>query len=238
VVISIDHPCPLQCGGVPAVPCCPDGFTEILSATLDPIGALTLTYNPEWGVWDGAVANGDDTFVATVWCDGESWQMALDLYTDGELVDSDYQPLAPGPDCTTLVATATVGSEPFDFETEHPCAPEPCANDPVACPGECLGAFTATVIDETGDCTCLPATLIYVGSGVGYVARWQTVTCPGNIDYELRCEAGFYTFYAGSTQCVQVAGVASPFSLTFQLPDLGANCGGAGGTAKVTITCT
>lgn len=128
VVISIDHPCPLQCGGVPAVPCCPDGFTEILSATLDPIGALTVTYNPVWGVWDGAVANGDDTFVATLWCDGENWQMALDLYTDGELVDSDYQALAPGPDCTTLVAGPTVGGEAFSFETEHPCPPTPCGD--------------------------------------------------------------------------------------------------------------
>lgn len=87
--------------------------------------------------------------------------------------------------------------------------------------------------DQTGDCVCLPDTVI-LGSG----ASWTTSTCPGNLGYGLSCDEA-----TGLPQ-LSVAGLGfailltndPPIELIFQLPDLGVNCGPGGGTAKVRIT--
>lgn len=87
----------------------------------------------------------------------------------------------------------------------------------------------ATISDTTGDCGCLPATLIFGGGG-----SWGTATCPGNVNWILTCEGGFYVLRVGGVLATPVG--YSPGVIVFDTPNLGANCGGAGGTARVTFT--
>lgn len=129
--------------------------------------------------------------------------------------------------CTTGIPAVGDASD-----WEYPPDPTPS--------GECPDGVTyttATVSNKTGDCTCLPATLNYGTAtypiGTLYAA-WTTNTCPGNVSWELRCESGLFVLYVGGVAATPVS--ASAAQLVFDTPNLGANCGGAGGTARITIT--
>lgn len=109
------------------------------------------------------------------------------------------------------------------------------------CEGGGASDMTFQFTDKTGDCICLPATANFIGPGpLPYYGSWTTNTCEGNITYALGCENGLYylhltTGFTGD-QPTLISQQTNPLELVFQLPDLGANCGGAGGTAKVVIT--
>lgn len=108
---------------------------------------------------------------------------------------------------------------------------------------------TATVSNETGDCTCMPATLTYNGDppvGTGtypFHSAWNTSTCPGNVSWDLICRGNVWELWVGGSYDdptaagVQATAVSSGVGiLVFDSPDLGANCGGSGGTVRITIT--
>lgn len=120
-----------------------------------------------------------------------------------------------------------------------------CVAPPSCCPtgavslacGDGVTYTTLTFSNKTLDCTCLPATGTYVvgsyPSGDLY-AEWSTAGCPGNVAWELKCVDDVYLLYAGGVACTPVSAVAG--SMVFDSPNLGANCGGAGGTVRATIT--
>lgn len=241
--------------------CCPDGFEEVLLfSALGPLGAdfaaALLEYELNWaaerGSWIGGTEgeNGEAIAFETYCVEDEEfgtlWVIAGSYFAVELGVRVPFFVFGVLPGDGTIVAEVEVpGSDtPLTIAITHPCPTEANgggsggsgSGDPIPCPGVC-GPTVAAVTDKTGDATCLPDTMTYAGSGGGYIGRWTTATCPGNLTYELRCEGGVFKFYAGATECAFVTGTASPLSLTFQLPDLGANVGGAGGTAKVTLTC-
>lgn len=123
---------------------------------------------------------------------------------------------------------------PFDSEAE---ALVSCPVIPTApCQGLDFTAAIATISDETGDCTCLPPTLVSHVSVGSDNSSWGTITCPGNVNWALTCSGGFYQLLVGGNAATLVSFTASPFNLVYDVTTLGANCGGGGGTARVTIT--
>jgi hypothetical protein len=250
--VDADTDCCGSGSGVPAIDypaCCGETFETALDGTFvgpfpdtcistELITGDGLIWNTEHLAWEGSTVNvGGSQLDVSLWCDADGvfYGTAL-IYRDGVYFDSFDFTLEVGPDGTTLVAELDVPTLDCEDNTVSIEITHPCGVAAPPCPGSCP-LVVATVTDETGDCTCLPATLIYVGSWVGYESRWTTVTCEGNLNYDLVCEGGYYKFFAGSTECELVSWTESPFTITYQLPDLGANCGGSGGTAKVTLSC-
>ncbi len=134
-----------------------------------------------------------------------------------------------------LPAGATVGT-PFCATPATDCC------DSSSGAGPCTSAQTdtrytvATVSHKTGDCTCMPDTLIYAGSPgtAPWESLWTTNTCPGNVEWKLYCTAGVWDLRCGGVSCTAVSAGAG--ILVFDSPDLGANCGGSGGSVRITLT--
>lgn len=248
---------PANCGETADPPCCGPDYTQFLSIAAE--GPLEFFFSPvtlDWVMdwdgerqsWAGSVTDGSVEIRSELWCNedpelGQTWWLSGSYQTaSGDLVPylvsgSDYD------DVLVFEVEISGTEQTLLLVTEHPCPVSGGSNSSgIMCPGSC-GLVVATVTDETGDCTCLPATLSYGGPLPGVLAYWTTSSCPGNITYELRCVGGEFEFSLASGGpgieghiCELVSSTASPLSLTYQLPDLGANCG-TSGTAKVTLTC-
>lgn len=94
---------------------------------------------------------------------------------------------------------------------------------------------TATFSNKTGDCTCLPNSPSVTGDGVD-AATITTATCPGNVQLNLTCVGGEYNLAGTGLTMTLVSFTASPFVLVYDITGYGANCGGSGGGARITIT--
>lgn len=253
---------PTDCCEPAASVCCPEG----LSASTPFAFAAPIGFGGADVVITGDLIESNNRYSGVFESEGAQLKLALDCidnvwiangiitYATGETKRFTL-PLTP--EGTDLSADVEIpGREDGALIVEHPCATSGASGGSgsgesgsgesgsgaagIECPGVC-NPTVATVHDVTGDCGCLPGTLTYagVGSGEGAVSSWTSNTCPGNPTYELRCVGGIYRLYVfGSTECTFISGTDVPLSLTFQTPDLGGNCGGAGGTARITLTCS
>ena len=188
----------------------------------------------------------DDCCDVTWWClDGECVAVASGETPPGGALG----PFGSEAECTAASSTRWYRVDGECVEV-GPCEPAPTGGvGPFAAEGDCddvggggpcpdaVTYTTATVSNETGDCICLPATLTYVAAAypIGDLyAEWTTNTCPGNVSWKLMCNGGVYVLTVGGVPATPVSFAAG--TLVFDSPDLDANCGGAGGTCRITLT--
>lgn len=135
-----------------------------------------------------------------------------------------------GDDCDDEIV---ICSGPFDTEGEAAAC---CA---LACISHEFANATATVTDETGDCTCIPGTLTRnsQGTDVCQFAVPGAATCSGTgTTVTLSCSMGIYAVSSPFFTAVVESFNPSPFTLVALLTDTGAVGRPCTGTFRVTIT--
>lgn len=210
-------------------------MSSVWTLTIDgePVIALEVVSEPDDGnycrlrsddlTWDLRYEESVDMWVLTNLDDGRVWWIDASLWSC-----SSANTLAP----------VDAGQSAAVLEPAFTCSGTGSGGGTGCVDGQSIR--TMTFSNKTGDCTCLPATGTYGGPGPPpYIGTWTTASCPGNVGYALQCVDGEYILEVnggflpnGTFVSLQV----TPFELVFDLPDLGANCGGSGGSARVTFT--
>lgn len=155
-----------------------------------------------------------------------------------------------GGDCNTVVELTeddrcdtgiAICSGPYDSEAD---AEAECTGDPppdLTCQSHSFSNATATVSDQTGTCTCIPAGLTRTAQGTDSCtfAVPGPHSCPGPVDANfvtLACVGGNYVVSAPHFTVSYLSFTASPFSLVVLLTDNSIPLLTCSGTLKVTIT--
>lgn len=203
-------------------------------------------------IFSGGPATGHDDGSTTT-CELRRFRVKVECccYPAGYTTPGWYATLPPGGNCEedeltivaldddtacNLDAVICCGPHASEEAAEAACLPvtAPCQSKTFT-----SGNTTATFSMKTGDCTCLPDTATESAHGVDTV-QITTASCPGNIALTLACSGGFYELTTGTPGIVieLVSFSTGPLTLVYDISGYGSSCGGAGGTARLTIVST
>lgn len=225
-----------------------DGAARVLSPVCGGPGVVVFSLGgPDFCGGGGSTGEADcdnivEVRVTCVCCPIDGWQgdgwyriqdVGVDCATDPCTVA--HLTVAQGDPCRTDIVICSCR-----FDTEAEATADCPAPTTTPCQGLNVATKTvsATYSNKTGDCTCLPTNPTTNNYGTDQLdVHW--IGCPGNFTLSLRCSGGIYTLTTatGGIVITPVSAVAGPpLVLVWDISGYGANCGGAGGTARLTIT--